>query len=429
MATDLFSTDPEVAVISLVTKNPELAFSLDGLKHYMFSSQPLSFLFKEIESMIEKQLTPDVAMLVTSLESRGELEKYGGKRFIESVLSKDFSKTNFVEYVNLVIASYKAKRLISTTAGISPDTINSGNIDDVIAGVRESLDSLSEVVRGEDVVHVGDVVKDAYSEIASRVGSPGIRGISWGLADIDAVSGGKSGGEYWIISGRPGSGKSAFMCNSFLSDIQSGNPVLVIEREMRKQELIERMLSIKTGIPLTNIRFGILNQEQLDTVHGGLRDMKDYPLYLDTSYSYDLQYLEAMITKHKRLHDIKVVYIDYVQLLSTRDDNQTAELGRLSRMFKILANKHDICFVVLSQLNRGVEGREDKRPLMSDLRQSGNLEEDADFIVGLYRDEYYNRETNHKGIMEFIIQKARNGPVGTLSLKFNAETNKIVNLK
>jgi replicative DNA helicase len=135
--------------------------------------------------------------------------------------------------------------------------------------------------------------------------------------------------------------------------------------------------------------------------------------------------MEAVIRKYKSLHDIKVVYIDYVQLMVERDNNQTQELGRVSRRLKLMANTLDMTMVVLSQLNREVEHRDNKRPVMSDIRQCGNLEEDADFVVGLYRDEYYDKDSKQKGKLEFIILKQRNGPTGTTILKFDAETNQV----
>jgi replicative DNA helicase len=193
---------------------------------------------------------------------------------------------------------------------------------------------------------------------------------------------------------------------------------------MRNQEVAERFLALMTGIPITNIRLGILNQSQVNQIYEALKEFKTLPIYIDTSFrSSDLYYIESTVNRYKRLYDIKVIYLDYIQILVDRDDNQTHELGRVSRLFKTMANELDITSVVLSQLNRGVESRDNKRPVLSDLRQSGNLEEDADIVVGLYRDDYYNKETKFKGLMEYIVLKYRNGPVGTVTLKFEDSTN------
>jgi replicative DNA helicase len=147
---------------------------------------------------------------------------------------------------------------------------------------------------------------------------------------------------------------------------------------------------------------------------------------MDTSYhSSDPYYVESTVNKYKNKYGVEIVYLDYIQLLTERDEGQTQEIGRLTRLFKLLSNDLNICSVLLSQLNRNLESRDDKRPLLSDMRQSGSIEEDADFVLGLYRDEAYNKETKYKGIIENIVLKNRNGPIGTVSLKFDGPTNRI----
>jgi replicative DNA helicase len=153
--------------------------------------------------------------------------------------------------------------------------------------------------------------------------------------------------------------------------------------------------------------------------------MDTYPIYIDLNFTSSTEQIEATIRKYLSLYGTKVVYIDYIQLLSERDADQTQELGRISRRLKLLSNQLDITSVVLSQLNRDVEHRDNKRPVSADLRQCGNLEEDADFIIGLYRDEVYDKETKDKNKMEFIILKQRNGPTGMVKLGFDGTTAQI----
>jgi replicative DNA helicase len=211
-----------------------------------------------------------------------------------------------------------------------------------------------------------------------------------------------------------------------MNQAEEGIRSLMFSREMQKQPLMERFISIETGIPLTpNIRMGQLTKTELETISLTLKRIKEYPVFLDTNYSGSLDYVENTVRKYKRLYGIDVVYIDYLQLLAERDENSTQELGRIMRRAKILSLELDIVFAIASQLNRNVELRDNKRPILSDFRQSGNIEEDADLAVGLYRDEYYNQNSKSKGTMEFIINKHRNGPVGIIPLTFKAETNKI----
>jgi replicative DNA helicase len=262
--------------------------------------------------------------------------------------------------------------------------------------------------------------------IISRNDAPGIPGISTGLRGLDRVTAGKMGGDFWLIAGRPGMGKTALMCNMLLSDAKQNKKGIMFSLEMNKQLLVERMLSITTGIPLyPNIRMGDLNEVELGTIKESLNLFQTYPLYLDTNFIASLEYLETMIRKYKHLKDIDIVYVDYIQLLAERESDQTHAIGRISRKCKLLAEELDITVVAASQLNRTLEGRQNKRPILPDLRQSGNLEEDGDIIVGLYRDKKYNLKTPDPNLMEAIVLKQRNGPTKTVYLDFKEETNKV----
>lgn len=423
---DITSTDAEVAVLSIIFNYPDTVYYLEGLRWFMFSSSPHQEIFKEVESCIETQTPIDLGLFSTKAEASGTIQKMGGKKYVDGLIKSQYDKETLSTYRNIVINSYKSRHLIQIASGIKSDTVNIENVDEKISSVKTSLDSLMEARGGSQTVKVGSLAKSIYDEILLRMKNPGIKGVSWGSSELDNATGGKCPGELILISGRPGQGKTALVCNSILTDARLGVPSLLFEREMRLQEVSERIISLMTGVPITNIRLGLLNQSQIEKIYAAMTEFKELPIYIDTSYrSSDLYYIESTVSKYKRLYDVQNVYLDYIQILIDRDDNQVHELGRVSRLFKILSNELNICSIVLSQLNRGVESRENKRPMLSDLRQSGNLEEDADIVIGLYRDEYYNKESRYKGLMEAIILKYRNGPVGTVTLKFEDVTNTI----
>jgi replicative DNA helicase len=423
MKANLFSTEHELAVISTLLKNPELYYGT-GVRYFMMSSVPNQIIYQEIEILNEKQLVPDIQMVASSLDSNGNLSKVGGKEYLEYLISQDFNKENLKEYAAFLISSYKGRVYVSAASKVKADSLTLDNVDDSIHEFRKTLDTLTEASGGGGTVHIGDGIRKSFEEIVARTETPGIRGSTWGLKDIDHITGGKCEGDLWIIGGRPGSGKSAIMCNSIIADGRAGTPVLFFEKEMNYQSLVERLVAIDSGVPIQNIRLGILDKKQIEEIGLSMRKIREYPVYLDTTFSSDIHYMESTIYKYKASKGIKVVYLDYLQLMSERGDNQTAELGQISRMCKLIANDQRVCVIAASQLNRRVEERDNKRPVMSDLRQSGNLEEDADYVIGLYRDEYYNKESKYKGLMEFTILKARNGPVGTITLKFDPESNK-----
>lgn len=426
MADRVGTTDAEVAVLSIVLKSPELAYELSGLKNYMFSSNPHQTLFREIEERLEKQSPIDAGLIIADLESSGELAKIGGRKHIDFLVNQNVKEETLQEYKNIIINSWKTRTLVSMGNGLTVENVNADNVEKVILDTKKSLDELTLLSGESKTVKIGDIVKEVYEEIKSRSENPGIKGSTWGIKDLDNATGGKCPGELWIIGARPGQGKSALVCNSILADARSGVPSLLFSKEMRTQEISERLISLISGVPITNIRLGVLDESMVKKIYQSLEELKGYPIYIDSSFrNSDLAYMESTIVKYKRQFDIKVVYLDYIQIAVDRDDNQTQEIGRVSRLFKGLSNELPICSVLVSQLNRAVELRDNKRPILSDLRQSGNLEEDADMVVGLYRDEYYNKETKYKNLMEFNILKYRNGAVGSITLKFEPVTNLI----
>ncbi len=422
----LFSPESEVIIIASILQNPGLIHSTDGLREYMFSSSPLQTLFGEFEELKKDNTLPDPQIVIASLESKNKLDKVGGKKEIDRFLSKEVNKENFIKFVEIVVASYKGRQFLSVLAGGKKEDLTAENIDLKINSTRQNLDELVGIGGGNHTIHVSEIVKSTFDLIMARTMSPGICGVTWGVPSIDVATGGKSPGDLVIIAGRPGSGKTSVICNSYLEDGLAGVPTLMISREMRKEQLMDRLISIDSGIPSDRIRLGVLNQQQIEKIYASLEKIKKLPLYMDYNFmASDPFYLEATVNKYVKHYGVKVSYLDYIQISTERDEGQTQEIGRLTKMFKGMANHMGICCILASQMNRSVESRDDKRPILSDMKQSGAIEDDADFVIGLYRDEYYYPETKAKGLMEYIVLKHRNGPTGTVTVKFDGPTYKI----
>jgi replicative DNA helicase len=425
----LFSDESESTVIASILQIPTLIHAINGLRHYMFSSAPHQILMKEMEDLKEKNLLPDPTLVVASLNSQNTLSKAGGKQYVDILLKKQIVPDSFKKFVEIVILSYKGRSFISTLSGVKAESLNATNVDDTIVATRKSLDALMEMKEAGSVVSVGDVARKTYEEILARRDHPGIRGTTWGATSLDSATGGKAPGDLWVIGGRPGQGKTALICNSILADGINGIPSLLIEREMRIQELMERLVCIHSGVNNDKIRFGTLDQKEADAVYDSLEVIKKFPIYLDTNFmSNDPMYVEATVNKYVNTRGVQVVYADYIQIMTDRDDGQTQAIGRMTRLMKILANDLNLCTILLSQLNRNVESRDNKRPLLSDFKMSGSMEEDADYAIGLYRDEHYHPETTQKNRMEFMVLKNRNGPAGLVTLKFEGPTYRIGDL-
>lgn len=422
---NVLSMEPEIAVLSTIINNPDLVYSLEGLREYMFSANTHRNILSLIVDIGEKNNLPDLAMILNYASSLGKLESCGGEKYLKHLESQKYKRENFGEYLNYVKNAFKMKTFYGLTSGIQLDNLKLDTIDNDISQFQDNIGKLLTDSGGEGTYSIGSLMKDSFNEIVERVNNPGIRGTSTGIKKVDLMTGGFDGGDLWYIGARPGMGKSALISSSALINARKGIPSLIFSKEMTRQPLMERFLSLETGLPLYDIRMGLLNKPNVEIVRDAATRIATYPIFIDLNFTSNMTQIESTIRKYKSLYDTDTIYIDYIQLLSEREADQTQELGKISRKLKLLSNQLDITTVVLSQLNRDVEHRDNKRPVAADLRQCGNLEEDADFIIGLYRDEVYNADTKDKGKMEFIILKQRNGPTGILKLGFEGATAQV----
>ena len=420
---DIFNQEAEEAVLCILLQNPLYAYNSTDLKSNMFSSSVNKILFESIHRLAEDNLVPELNLLENYLNSKSSLNSVGGKEYLHYLINKQVSKENLKEFERMVINNYKARTIISTVTEIPNKVIKTADVDSVIRSLRDLIDGFDETIK-EDVSVFRDILKFTWDGIVERSKNPGIRGYPTGFSTLDLILGGYNEGDLLIVGGRPGSGKTAWLCNSCLDLGKNNIPSLFFEQEMGKDQLIERMLALETGIPITDIRLGKLTDKELDTIIGTVKSFKDLPIFIDTK-TREIEDIISTIRKYHKSSGVKVVFIDYVQLLADRNQFQTQEIGHISLRLKTIARELNITVVLVSQLNRAVELREDKRPILSDLRQSGDLEQDADIVLMLYRDEYYNPNTKDKGIIEFLLRKNRNGDIGTLVYKINLPSNKI----
>ena len=422
MSDNLFSDEPEIATLSLILKNPDFIYNLYGLKPYMMSSLTHRNILTSMIEITEKGIKPDHTLLINFLGQAKKLDSCGGDGYILGLMNNNYDPNNLKEFIQFIKNAYKTRSFVGLTSSVTLENTKIDTIDERISSTRDELEKLLIDSISNGTFKINDLVKESYDTIVLRVQNPGIAGISCGLKKVDEVTSGFCGGDLWYLAGRPGMAKTACASKMILEMGKKDTPVLFFSKEMSRQPLMDRFLALDSGIPLFNIRNGYLKQEDLDKIYTSAKKYKELPIYVDLDFSSSIENVETTIRKYKSTNNIKVVFLDYIQILSERDEGQTQELGRISRKLKLLANELDITVIVISQLNRLVELREDKRPMMSDLRQCGNMEEDADLVIGLYRDEYYHKDKKeNKGKLEFIILKARNGPTGTIMLEFNEQ--------
>lgn len=424
----LEANESEIAILGIILNNPEQIYEIKTVRPVMFSSLAHRVVFSEFEDMRESEQLPNRALLREKLATKKELDKVGGDEYLKFLETQNYPVENLAEHERIVCSSYKKRELLNLSARI-PERINETvDIDALISDLRGSLDLLTSASGAEKSFLVGDLLPEVLELIEERKDNPNsLAGIPFGNQHIDEALGGIRGGELVFVASRPSMGKTAVMCNSAIELAKKGIPSLIFQFEMGKFTQVERLIAVEGDISVLDIRLGKLDEEKFSEVMEAIDRIAVYPIFIDEGQHASLNYVLQTIRKHHKEHGVKMVFIDYVQLMAERDADLVKALGRISRGLKLIAKELDIAIVVLSQVNRNVEMRMDKKPILSDLRDSGNLEEDADLVAVLYRDAYYtgNYPSNDIEELQFIVRKNRSGPIKTLRLNFNRVTNKL----
>lgn len=422
-----FIIETEQKILSLILKKPDRYFDLSELKWFMFSYEPFRIIFRAIEQCVENKEFPDKSTILNRIfletSKKENIEVFS--TYIDKLLSIEDTDFNLRDYENIIISQYKAREAVFLASSLINEIKTSKDPIAIIYQYSKKFENLALTGNGDNVNDFNVVLKLTWDNLISKISNQGINGFTTGISSLDKITDGINPGELWVVAGRPGMGKSALFCNMALKQALNDIPVCYVSLEMRNINVAQRMISIYTGIPHEKIRFGTLTQEELDKISEAIKILKSSPIYIDSNFQADDKYFFSLIKKMVRKNKVKVVILDYLQLLSQRDVEATQELGRITRMSKLLANDLGIGIVVGSQLNRLVETRSDKHPILSDLRQSGYIEEDADVVIGLYRDIKYNQRTKTPDLLEIMLLKQREGPIGMLPAKFDEKTYRI----
>lgn len=425
MSDELTPYEAENAIISILIKNPEMVFDVTTLKSLMFSSIVHKELYDLVQRIASNGHIPDRSLIEIQIQENPELLNQVDIQFLNYVMGYDYNPSNLNEFIDIVTKAYKIRELVSLATSLPSRALGAESIEAILTDTRYELDRITDVSGGGGTSALADILPRAEKEIESRKNNPNFIEVTTGFPTMDELTGGWKGGLVTIIASRPSVGKTAMLCNSAYQSALAGNRVLIFEHEMSKQDLVDRLLAIATGVELLKIRTGKISDAEYDLILKTLVEFRELSIYIDTSFGLGINYMRSTIKRYVKMHNIQVVFLDYIQLMVERTDNMTMELGNVSRELKILATQLVIHIVILSQLNREVEKTDDKRPNLAHLRQSGNLEEDADLVAMLYRPDMYSKEipANFVATLEFIIRKHRNGPVVTIPMQMNLINN------
>lgn len=383
-------------------------------------------IFSVIARLVDDSEPLDVVTIGERLDKRGELEQIGGMPYLIEIVESTPSAANISSYAEIVRERSILRRLISTTTEITtrafhPEGMTAAEVLDEAERKIFQIAEGGEKKGGPRIVSdILSVTVDKIDELYHKEGA--ITGLSTGFTDLDAMTSGLQPSDLVIVAGRPSMGKTTFAMNlvenaTMISDL----PVVVFSLEMPSEQLMMRMLSSLGRIDQTRMRSGQLQQEDWDKLMSAVKMLKDRKLFIDDTAGISPTEMRSRVRRIARDHGgVAMIMVDYLQLMQIPGftEGRTNEISEISRSLKAIAKEMTCPVIALSQLNRSLENRPNKRPVNSDLRESGAIEQDADIISFVYRDEVYNEDTPYKGIAEIIIGKQRNGPIGTCRLAF-----------
>lgn len=390
-------------------------------------------MFQTMVDMNNAGRAVDLVTFQEELRARNVPAEVYGIDFIRELLEAVPTSANIRQYAEIVKDKAMLRNIIRTTEEIANQCYaGTGETEDILADTEKKVFELVKSKASKDSMPIGDVVVEAIDRISAAARNRGaVTGIPTGFKDLDYKLSGLQPSDFILIAARPSMGKTAFVLN--VADhvaLKEGITTAVFSLEMSNVQLVNRMLSLESTVDADKIRKGRLDSNDWGKLIEGADSIAKSQLIIDDTPGISIAELRSKCRKYKMENNLGLIIIDYLQLMSGngRTESRQQEISDISRSLKALARELDVPVVTLSQLSRAVEQRPDHRPMLSDLRESGAIEQDADVVMFLYRDDYYNKDTELKGIAEIIIAKQRNGPIGTVKMAWIPEQTRFADL-
>ncbi|WP_338450411.1 replicative DNA helicase [Niallia oryzisoli] len=392
-------------------------------------------IFDAMLSLNDKGEAVDLITVTEELAAKKLLEDVGGISYLSELAGSVPTAANIEYYAKIVEEKSILRRLIRTATNIAQEGYTrEDEVDALLSEAEKDILAVSQRKNAGAFHDIKDVLVRTYDNIEQMHNRAGdITGIATGFAELDKMTAGFQRNDLIIVGARPSVGKTAFALNiSQNVATKTGENVAIFSLEMGAEQLVMRMLCAEGNIDAQRLRTGALTDEDWGKLTMAMGSLSNAGIYIDDTPGVRVQDIRSKCRRLKQEHGLGMILIDYLQLVlgsGRSGENRQQEVSEISRSLKALARELQVPVIALSQLSRGVEQRQDKRPMMSDIRESGSIEQDADIVAFLYRDDYYDKESENKNIIEIIIAKQRNGPTGTVSLAFVKEYNKFVNLE
>lgn len=429
--------EAEQAVLGAIFIEPEaLTVATEVLIPEDFYRSSHQKIFSAMLKLNDLGKAVDVITVTEELSRANQLENCGGVSYLMELANSVPTAANIEYYAKIVEEKSLLRKLIRTATDIAQDGFTrEDEVDGLLSEAEKRILEVSNRSNGGAFQNIKDVLVTAYDNIEQSTNREGdVTGIPTGFADLDKMTAGFQRNDLIIVAARPSVGKTAFALNIAQNvATKTDENVAIFSLEMGAEQLVMRMLCAEGNINAQNLRTGQLTDDDWKKLTMAMGSLSNAGIFIDDSPGIRVGEMRAKCRRLKQEHGLGMILIDYLQLIQGNggkgSENRQQEVSEISRSLKALARELQVPVIALSQLSRGVEQRQDKRPMMSDIRESGSIEQDADIVAFLYRDDYYDKESENKNIIEIIIAKQRNGPVGTVQLAFAKEYSKFVNLE
>ncbi|WP_072446096.1 replicative DNA helicase [Blautia sp. Marseille-P3201T] len=429
------SPEAEQSVIgSMIMSRDAIVEASEIITGADFYQQQYGIVFEAMIELHDEGKAVDLITLQERLKEKDLPPEISSMEFVRDLLSAVPTSANVKYYAEIVAEKSMLRKLIKTTEEITNACyLGKEKTQDILEVTEKKIFDLVQNRGSEEFVPIRQVVLNAIEKIEKASRSQGsVTGIPTGFIDLDYKMSGFQPSDLILVAARPSMGKTAFVLNiaqymAFHNDVTAA----IFSLEMSKEQLVNRLLALESKVDSQNIRTGNLEDEEWAKLIEGANIIGKSNLIIDDKPGISISELRSKCRKYKMEHNLGIIFIDYLQLMtgSGRSESRQQEISEISRSLKALARELNVPVVALSQLSRAVEQRPDHRPMLSDLRESGAIEQDADVVMFIYRDDYYNKDSENKNIAEIIIAKQRNGPIGTVNLVWLPNYTKFVNMK
>ena len=393
-------------------------------------------IYEAMLTLYEKRSAIDTLTLANQLKDSGYLDMVGGAAYLTELTNFVPTASHAEQYADIVAQKAMRRRLITTASDLSQMGFDESlGLRELIEEAETKLFSVSQQQVKQSIVSIEDILAQSFERLDDlHKDKQQLRGIPTGYTDIDSMMAGLQRSDLFILAARPSMGKTAFVLNlAHNVAVMAKEPVLIYSLEMSKEQLVDRLLSMQSGVDAWALRTGNLTDSDFEKIGEAMGVLSEAPIYIDDTPGITVSDLRTKARREAHQHKLGLVIVDYLQRMSggsrfSGDGNRVQDISEMSRGLKGVARELDVPLIALSQLSRSVESRTPQIPQLSDLRESGSIEQDADIVAFLYREDYYNPESERKNIMDVLVKKHRNGPVGNVELYFDKDKQKIRSL-